>query len=111
MQPIYFYFITFGTGVLCSLLVTYFAVKFNPIERKNYLSEEHYLQVRDDYSIYSPSANQLIEEHLEQSDRTKKQQRKNKDEGTNDETPQISIFTNKYVSSFRLQTKTRLWAL
>lgn len=110
MQPIYFYFITFGTGVLCSLLVTYFAVKFSPIERKNYLSEEHYLQVRDDYSIYSPSTNHLIEEHLEQSDRTKKQQRKSKDEGMGDidEVQQISIFTNTYVPSFYLQTKTRL---
>lgn len=81
MQSIYFYLITFCTGVLCSLLVTYFAIKFVPNERKNYLSEEHYLQVRDDYSIYSPSTNNLIEEHLEQSARAKKLQKKNKDEG------------------------------
>lgn len=83
MQPIYFYFIIFGTGVLCALLTTYFVVKIVPNERKNYLSEEHYLQVRDDYSIYSPSTNHLIEEHLQHSERAKKSQRRNKEEGEN----------------------------
>lgn len=78
MQHIYCYLIIFGAGVLCSLLTTYFAIKFVPNERKNYLSEEHYLQVRDDYSL---TTNNLIEDHLDQSERTNKLQRKNRDEG------------------------------
>lgn len=81
MRPIYFYFIIFGTGVLCSMLISYFAVKFVPKERKSFISEEHYLQVRDDYSIYSLSTNDLIEDHLEQTDRARKLQKKNKHEG------------------------------
>lgn len=81
MHPMYFYVIIFAAGVVCSMLMTYIAIKFVPNERKNYMSEEHYLQVRDDYSIYSPSTNSLIDEHLERSERVKKLQRKNKEEG------------------------------
>lgn len=81
MRPIYFYFIIFGAGVVCSMLITYFAVNFVPNGRKSFISEERYLQVRDDYSIYSLSTNDLIEDHMEQTDQSRKLQKKNKHEG------------------------------
>lgn len=57
-----FYLLVFITGVLCSILAMLFMVYYMPdsLSRKrkhvNYLSDEHFLQVRDDYSIYYPSS-------------------------------------------------------
>lgn len=63
MQHIYYYVGIFATGVVCSILMMNFAANIFPNERKirNFLSDEHYLQVRDDYSIFSLAPNQLVE--------------------------------------------------
>lgn len=55
MQPIHFYLCIFGMGVVCSIAIMLFVTTFTTNARKvpNYLSDVHYLQVRDDYSIYS----------------------------------------------------------
>lgn len=49
------YTVVFVLGVLCSitvmLLLTYFPTRTRRMP--NYLSDVHYLQVRDDYSLYS----------------------------------------------------------
>lgn len=79
MKSIYFYFIIFGAGVVCALLATYLTVKFTPNQRRNYLSEDHYLQVRDDYSVYTTKKNNLFDE--QQSDRMRRAEKKNKEEG------------------------------
>lgn len=57
MQQIYFYSVIFVMGVLCSITIMLILTHFSPNSRKihNYLSDVHYLQVRDDYSIYSVS--------------------------------------------------------
>lgn len=58
MRNIYFYIVIFVMGVLSSLLITFFAIRILPQQRKiqNFLSENHYLQVRDDYSVYMPTS-------------------------------------------------------
>lgn len=58
MQPIYYYLIIFVMGVLCSLSVMVIFRNFRTTVHKipNYMSDVHYLQVRDDYSIYSLTA-------------------------------------------------------
>lgn len=55
MQHIYYYLIIFVMGVLCSLTMMLFIRNFSITERKipNYTPDVHYLQVRDDYSVYS----------------------------------------------------------
>lgn len=54
MRRVYLYLLIFAMGVLNSLVITYFVVKFSPSNRlrRNYLSDEHFLQVRDE-SVYS----------------------------------------------------------
>lgn len=54
MRRVYLYLLIFAMGVLNSLVITYFVVKFMPNvrQRRNYLSDEHFLQVRDE-SVYS----------------------------------------------------------
>lgn len=61
MQQIYFYSVIFVMGVMCSITMMLFFTHFASNTRKipNYLSDMHYLQVRDDYSVYS-----LASEHL-----------------------------------------------
>lgn len=48
-------------GVLCSIAIMMFLTNFssNPRKIPNYLSDVHYLQVRDDYSIYSVTSERL----------------------------------------------------
>lgn len=48
-------------GVICSITIMMFLTNFssNPRKIPNYLSDVHYLQVRDDYSIYSVTAERL----------------------------------------------------
>lgn len=61
MQHI-FYLLVFTTGVLCSFIAMLIIVYYMPdklskqYKHVNYLSEDHFLQVRDDYSIYYPNA-------------------------------------------------------
>lgn len=71
MPPIYFYVIVFVTGVVSSalmmLFVAYYYIPSSLIrERKlsNYMSEEHYLQVRDDYHLFDPSLFDPMSDHL-----------------------------------------------
>lgn len=54
MRRVYLYLLIFAMGVLNSLVITYFVVKYSPSnrQRRNYLSDEHFLQVRDE-SVYS----------------------------------------------------------
>lgn len=61
MQQIYFYSIVFVMGVMCSITMMMFFTHFSPNARKipNYMSDVHYLQVRDDYSIYSLTSDGL----------------------------------------------------
>lgn len=61
MQQIYFYSVIFGMGVVCSITIMMFLTNFtsNPRKMPNYLSDVHYLQVRDDYSIYSITSDRL----------------------------------------------------
>lgn len=61
MQQIYFYSVIFGMGVVCSITIMMFLTNFtsNPRKIPNYLSDVHYLQVRDDYSIYSITSDRL----------------------------------------------------
>lgn len=59
MQQIYFYSIIFVMGVMCSITIMLILTHFSPNPRNklpNYLSDVHYLQVRDDYSLYSLSS-------------------------------------------------------
>lgn len=53
MRRVYLYLLIFAMGVLNSLVITYFVVKYLPSnrQRRNYLSDEHFLQVRDE-SVY-----------------------------------------------------------
>lgn len=61
MKHIYYYFIIFALGVISSLAMMYFIINYIPNERKksNFMSDEHYLQVRDDYSIFSLTPSNL----------------------------------------------------
>lgn len=61
MQQVYFYSVIFVMGVVFSLTMMLFLTHFSPAARKipNYLSDVHYLQVRDDYSIYSLTSDRL----------------------------------------------------
>lgn len=61
MQQIYFYSVVFVMGVMCSITIMMFFTHFSSNTRKmpNYLSDMHYLQVRDDYSVYSLASEQL----------------------------------------------------
>lgn len=54
MRRVYIYLLMFVVGVLNSILVTYFMMKLSSNNRqpRNYLSDEHFLQVRDE-SVYS----------------------------------------------------------
>lgn len=63
MQQIYFYSIIFVMGVVSSISIMLFFTRFSPGSRKipNYLSDVHYLQVRDDYSLYSITSEQIKE--------------------------------------------------
>lgn len=64
MQHIFYLFV-FTTGVICSFVAMLIMIYYMPDSlskhRKhvNYLSEEHFLQVRDDYSIYYPNSEDL----------------------------------------------------
>lgn len=56
MQNIYYNWAIFVMGVLCSLTMMLFIKHFSLTNERripNYLSDVHYLQVRDDYSVYS----------------------------------------------------------
>lgn len=48
-------------GVISSITIMLFFTHYSSSTRKipNYLSDVHYLQVRDDYSLYSVSSQQL----------------------------------------------------
>lgn len=48
-------------GVISSITFMLFLTRYSPSPRKipNYLSDVHYLQVRDDYSLYSVTSEQL----------------------------------------------------
>lgn len=61
MQQMYFYSIIFVLGVICSITMMMFFTHYSPNTRKipNYMSDMHYLQVRDDYSIYSLTSDRL----------------------------------------------------
>lgn len=62
MQQIYFYSVIFVMGVMCSITIMMFFTHFSSSNTRkvpNYLSDMHYLQVRDDYSIYSLASEQL----------------------------------------------------
>lgn len=50
-------------GVVSSITIMIFFTRFSPGSRKipNYLSDVHYLQVRDDYSLYSITSDQIKE--------------------------------------------------
>lgn len=54
MRRVYIYLLIFAMGVVNSILVTYFMMKLSSNNRqpRNYLSDEHFLQVRDE-SVYS----------------------------------------------------------
>lgn len=60
MQQIYFYSVIFVMGVVCSITMMLFFTQISWNTRKipNYLSDMHYLQVRDDYSVYSLASEQ-----------------------------------------------------
>lgn len=56
MHNIHYYLAIFVMGVLCSLTMMLFMKNFSLTNERripNYLSDVHYLQVRDDYSVYS----------------------------------------------------------
>lgn len=56
MQNIHYYLAIFVMGVLCSLTMMLIIKNFSLTKERripNYLSDVHYLQVRDDYSVYS----------------------------------------------------------
>lgn len=61
MQQVYFYSVIFVMGVVCSITMMLLLTHFSPTARKipNYLSDGRYLQVRDDYSIYSLTSDRL----------------------------------------------------
>lgn len=73
MPPIYFYVIVFVTGVVSSALMMLFVAHYyipstliRRGERKlsHYMSEEHYLQVRDDFHIFDPATFDPMSDHL-----------------------------------------------
>lgn len=61
MQQIYFYSLMFVMGVISSVTIMLLLIQFLPIARNtpNYLSNVHYLQVRDDFSLYSLSSDRF----------------------------------------------------
>lgn len=87
MPPIYFYVIVFITGVLSSalmmLFVAYYYVPTANVHEprlKNYMSEEHYLQVRDDYPIFDPKLLDLsLEDHLDFTIQSKRKSSNNEE--------------------------------
>lgn len=80
MPPIYFYVIVFITGVLSSALMMLFvaycyapsSITMRERKLKNYMSEEHYLQVRDDYQIFDPNMFDPLAEHLDVAAQSKR---------------------------------------
>lgn len=73
MTPIYFYVMVFITGVLSSALMMFFvayyyvpsSITIRERKLKNFMSEEHYLQVRDDYQIFDPNLFDPLSDHLD----------------------------------------------
>lgn len=64
------YFCVFVTGVLSSLLIIFLLSRVLPSQRKiqHFLSNDHFLQLRDDYSMFVPSSGHFIDEIRENSD-------------------------------------------
>lgn len=87
MTPIYFYAVIFITGLLSSALMMLFvayyyvpSVILHEAKKKNFMSEEHYLQVRDDYQIFDPNLLDPLAEHLDFT-RQVKRKAANREEG------------------------------
>lgn len=74
MQHAYVY--VFITGVLSSLLITFFVIRVLPPHRdriQHFLSDDHFLQLRDDYSMFLPSSGRYIDDlRSDQGDLTKR---------------------------------------
>lgn len=81
MQQIYFYSVIFVMGVISSVTIMLIVTKFSPTTRKlpNYLSDVHYLQVRDDYSLYSVGSDQL--KNVASNQRDERSKKRNSVEG------------------------------
>lgn len=71
-----------------------FLTNFSPNTHKipNYLSDEHYLQVRDDYSIYSLTSDRLKSD----SKQNKFGKKRNSVEGKYKRKPNLGPQENKY---------------
>lgn len=65
------YTVVFVMGVVCSITVMLLLTRFPSTTRKvpNYLSDVHYLQVRDDYSLYSLSSDDSKEAAIHRHDK------------------------------------------